>query len=131
CFFTLSVLMAAASDLARLLWNGMTPGDQIILPSTDLATLPPVIADAATIVTAATLWLLHWLPVQRLTAISSDEQHSALRKVYLYGMVLQAVAVSVTSIALFLYNLLRMALGSNPLAGTGESPVIAAGGPLL
>ena len=44
---------------------------------------------------------------------------------------METVAVTLTSVALFFYNLLRYILGSNPLTGTGESLLTAAGGPLL
>jgi hypothetical protein len=127
---TLSILMFFASDLGRQLWRALTGAESsYVFGGSGAAN--SIASDAAWIVVSFASWLPHWLAVQRLTGASEDEQHSVLRKVYLYLMVFQTLAVTVTSIAIFLNSVLRLILGTNPLGNSGDSLLTQAGGPLI
>lgn len=127
---TLSVLMFTASDLAWRFWRALTEAEssQVLVGS---GATDPIATDSAWIVISAAFWLAHWLVVQRLTRESDAEQHSVLRKVYLYLLVFQTLAVTMTSIAALLNNALRLILGTNPLGDSGDSLLTQAGGPLV
>lgn len=129
-FAALSALMLAAARLTRYIWRAITAGHD--LGFTGDAWVPaPVAGDIGWLVAGVAVWLAHWLAAQRLVMVSEDEQHAVLRKVYLYAVIFQTVAVALTSLAFFLYNLLRRVIGSDPLAGSGDSLLSAAGVPLL
>lgn len=129
-FGALSFAMSGIAGLARYVWDVITAGG-----TTAIVETPGLPSEFATntgwIIAGLAFWLLHWLPVQRMTAVSDDEQHAVLRKVYLYGIIFETVAITLTSLALFLYNLLRYLLGTNPVAESGQSLLTAAGQPLL
>ncbi|MEI7554495.1 DUF5671 domain-containing protein [Candidatus Chlorohelix sp.] len=76
-------------------------------------------------------WLWHWWQMQRLNATSEKEQHSLLRKFYLYTMLLQTIIVTVTAVALFMYNLMRLALGSEVMKNSSESLLTQVGNPVV
>jgi hypothetical protein len=82
------------------------------------------------VLVAGALWLAHWLWAQRLTLAPLHEQGSWLRRLYLYGLVLQTVSVTLFCIIDFLHSLLRLFIGTDPLAGTGK-PVLTGAGDLL
>lgn len=131
-YATLSVTMWATAQLTRHLWELLTTQSTAVL--SDNFTVPQRLAsDVGWLLTGAALWTWHWLFVQRELAHAADEQHSALRKVYLYGVILQTVAVTLTNLALFGYKALQLLLGGNTRAGIGadQSLLTAAGGPLL
>jgi hypothetical protein len=131
-YATLSVTMWATAQLARHVWELLTTQSTAVL--SDNFTVPQRFAsDAGWLLAGAALWSWHWLFVQREVTHAADEQQSALRKVYLYGVILQTVAVTLTNLALFGYKLLQLLLGGNTRAGIGadQSLLTAAGGPLL
>jgi hypothetical protein len=129
-FGALSFAMSGIAGLARYVWELITTGGAMgIVENTGLPW--EFTTNTGWIIAGLGFWLVHWLPVQRLTAVSADEQHAVLRKVYLYGIIFETVAVTLTSVALFLYNLLRYLLGTNPLADSGKSLLTAAAEPLL
>jgi hypothetical protein len=129
-FVALSELMFALSALARYLWQSATGGGQGAVIGG--AGVPePVASNMAWIIAAGVGWVGHWWMAQRAVALSAGEQRALLRQVYLFAMIFQTVAVTLTSAGLFIYNLLRYLLGSDPVAGSGESLLSAAGGPLL
>lgn len=129
-YAAVSVLLFVLANLARYIWQTATTVQQPPLVSGSL--LPVSMAnDIATIIVSAGFWLWHWFPVQRLVAASADEQRSVLRKVFLYGIVLQTVATTIASLGFLLYDTLRLIAGSNPLAGTGTSILTAIGEPLM
>lgn len=129
-YATLSALMLFTADLGRRLWEDVTrgQGSQAI---TGAGAANPIASDVAWIMVGASFWLAHWLVIQRLMRWSEDEQRSVLRKVYLYLMVFQTLTVTVTSLAIFLNNVLRLILGTNPLGASGDSLLTQAGGPLI
>jgi hypothetical protein len=128
-FVALSVCMYALADLARYVWDTTLWSEQLMAWP---GWIPwPVANDAGWIVAGIVVWLAHWLPVQRLTAVSADEQRSALRKVYLYAVIFQTMAVTLGGIALSIYNLLRLAIGTAPPGETSDMLVRAGGGALL
>ena len=129
-FGALSFAMSGIAGLARYVWELITAGGTTAIVET--TGLPSEFTtNTGWIIAGLAFWLLHWLPVQRMTAVSDDEQHAVLRKVYLYGIIFETVAITLTSLALFLYNLLRYLLGTNPVAESGQSLLTAAGQPLL
>jgi len=123
---TLSILMFYTADLGRRLWEASTRAG-----GSGAGAESPLVSDVAWIVVAAAFWLSHWLIVQRVTSVSEDEQRSVLRKVYLYFMVFQTLSVTVTSLAFFLNNVLRLILGMSPLGSSADSLLTQAGGPLM
>ena len=129
-FVALAIAMFQTSGLATDIWNFVT--DPTHPWSPDSQWVPPTVANAvAWILVAGAVWILHWTAIQRRTAVSDDEQHSPLRKVYLYGMTLLTVGVTLGGISFLLYDLLRFVWGTNPVEGSGQSILTAAGGPLM
>ena len=129
-YATVTALLFATSDLARYIWRTATSAQETVLVGGSI--IPASMAnDIATIIVSAGFWIWHWFPVQRLVATSIDEQHSVLRKVFLYGIVLQTVATTIASLGFLLYDTLRLIVGSNPLAGSGTSILTAIGDPLM
>lgn len=129
-YATVSALIFAISDLARYIWRTTTGPQETVLISGSYIS-PVVTDDIAMIIVSAGFWFWHWIPVQRLVASSIDEQHAVLRKVFLYGIVLQTVATTIASLGFLLYNTLRLIIGNNPIAGTGTSTLTAIGDPLM
>jgi hypothetical protein len=132
CFGTLSVGMWAGGEVARGLWRLLTVSSAQAVGGTSALTMNIAGAMSWLLVSVA-CWAAHWVPTQRLVAHSAEEQGSALRKVYLYGLIFQTVAVTLVNLALFLYKLLQLLLGGDTSAGitAGESLLTAAGIPLL
>lgn len=129
-FGALTTLMLATARLARYLWRAATAGRDLGFTG-DTWAPAPVAGDIGWIAAGVAVWLLHWLAAQRLVAVAEDEQHAVLRKVYLYAVIFQTVAVALTNLAFFLYNLVRRLIGSDPLSGSGDPLLTAAGVPLL
>jgi hypothetical protein len=130
CYGTLSALLFAMADLLRHLWELVTKAGSTQAVVGGGAT-GAISNDMAWIVVGGAFWLSHWLVVQRIVRESGDEQRSVLRKVYLYLMVFQTLAVTVTSLAFFFNSLLRLVLGTSPLGSSGDSLFTQAGGPLM
>jgi hypothetical protein len=122
-FVALSIFLAATTGVVRTLWDALTAGAASVGSgdgwARSLATQVPFI------LAGGALWLLHWLWAQRF-----EEQRSRLRRLYLYGMVLQSVSVTLFCIIDFVHSLLRLLIGTDPLEGTGK-PVITGAGDLL
>lgn len=130
CYVTLTVVLVQTATLARLLWEALTAGTPPW--ARDAQWVPAGVASPISwLVVAGTIWLLHWRAVQRETAAAAAELRSAVRKFYLYGMTLQTVVVTLVSASFFLNSLFRLLWGSDPVAGTGDSLLSAAGGPVL
>ena len=129
-YVALSVFVFAFANIGRYVWRIVTTAERPWLVDPNWVPLE-IAGSIAACLTAGTVWILHWLPTQRLVAQSQPEQHSILRRVYLYGMLLQVIAVTLTSTAMFLFNLLRFFWGTDPVAGTGDSLLTAAGGPVV
>jgi len=121
CWFQLADLAANVWALPTAPLNQFR-GDTQWLPE-------PLAGNAAAILVAGAIWVMRWWTVQRRVAADEDEQRSVLRKVYLYGMTLQTVAVTLATSATFLDNLFRAVWGTDPVAGTGDSLLTAAGRP--
>ncbi|HEX2910129.1 MAG TPA: DUF5671 domain-containing protein [Chloroflexia bacterium] len=123
-YIALTVLALNLASLADQTWQVITgrtisPGSSFI-PMWATAALAWIVASLA-------IWLWHWTWVQHQITISEDEQHSPLRKVYLYMVLIQMIIVTLTSAALFLYTLLRYTLGDNLAEQSGESLLTATG----
>lgn len=124
CYGTLSLLIYHSAELLYNVWLVVTG---TYLASVDTHWIPGPIADnLAWVLVALPAWLWHWLQTQRLTASSEDEQHSILRKLYLYLAITQTVAVTLVSLAFFLYHMLRFAMGSSFVNDAGGSLLTAA-----
>jgi hypothetical protein len=126
----LSGLLWGLSELARQLWRAITASDgtTILLG----AGLPARLQDALGFIVAGLLvWLPHWALAQHQLATEEAERRSVLRKVYLYALIGQTVGVTLTNLAFFGYSLLRMLIGTDPLGGSGDTLLTAAGLPLL
>lgn len=82
-------------------------------------------------------WLPMWLRLQQRVARDGDEQHSVLRKFYLYAAVFLGAAFSLFSLAAWLQSFLKILMGDPaPSAaalteGTGNSLVTAIIGALV
>lgn len=126
----LSALLWSLSELARQLWRGSTTsGDAGRLLGTGLS---QSLANAAGFAVAGlAVWLPHWFLAQRRLATDAGERRAVLRKVYLYALIGQTVAVTLTNLAIFGYTALRRLIGTDPLAGGGDTLLTAAGLPLL
>lgn len=131
-FGTLSVGMWAGGEVARGLWRLLTADATQTVGGTSVWAMNIAGAMAWSLIGIG-CWAAHWAPTQRLVAHSAEEQRSALRKVYLYGLIFQTVAVTLVNLALFLYKLLQLLLGGDTSAGiaAGDSLLTAAGLPLL
>lgn len=128
-FAGLSVTMFMLSDLARFVWRTIASEDRPWLVGGGW--VPEAVAvSVGAALAAGTVWLLHWTAVQRMTAESADERHSLLRKVYLYGAVLQTAAVALTTVTMFAYNVIRVWLGNDLFPAPGESLLSAVASPL-
>jgi hypothetical protein len=129
-YVALSVVLVQTANLAGDLWQLLTSPLRPSFVDSQWVPLPIAIA-LAWIVAAGGIWLWHWRTVQRLVATDTAEQRSTLRKVYLYGMTLQTVSVTLANAAFLLNSLFRLFWGTDPVAGTGETALTAAGRPLL
>jgi hypothetical protein len=129
-YVSLSVVLFQTVSLARFVWQTITGGAPAW--QFDEQWVPGQVAGSLNwIVVAGVVWLLHWWAVQRQTATDEAEQRSALRKVYLYGMTAQTVGFTLANLSFLLYDLFRVVWGTDPLAGTDESLLTAAGSPVL
>lgn len=128
-FWMLSTGLYSIANLARFVWERALAVEQI---SADTNWVPFAVANSVGwIIMGMGLWLLHWLPMQRLVAVSEEEQRSSLRKVYLYGIILETVSVTLTGAAVCVYNVLRYFIGTNPLAPSEDTLLTPAGSALL
>jgi hypothetical protein len=125
-FVALSALIFSIADLGRYIWRTAAEGTSDWIVSEGW--MPWQVANNVAIMgVALAAWLVHWRYVQRLTAGSREEQHSILRKVYLYGVLLQTVSVTLVSTVVFLYNLMRIFWGTSPLGDYSDSLLTGAG----
>lgn len=132
-YATLSLLFWSLTDVARLVWRGITASAATDLVAGDgLAVAVSTVAGLA--IVSVAIWLPHWTLAQRHFAAAApedSERRSVLRKVYLYAVIGQTVAVTLVNLAFFCYTALRKAIGTNPLSGSGDSLLTAAGLPLV
>lgn len=129
-YVALTVMMIQLVSLARYIWHFSTDPSHPWLM--DSQWIPPIVAGATGwILVWGAVWVLHWTAIQRHTAVAESEQRSPLRKVYLYGMTLQTVVFTLGNLAFFLYNLMRVLWGTDPVADTGQPLLTAAGDPVL
>ncbi len=129
-YVLLSALLIQAATLLGFVWKMLTGGDLPWAAGTTGVPVP-LASSIAWLITAGGLWAWHWWQVQRRVARDPDEQRSVLRKVYLYSVTLQTVAVTLANLAFFLNSLFRLVWGSDPRGGSGEPILAAAGGPIL
>jgi hypothetical protein len=119
-YLGLSAVMFALSDLIRFTWRTITADSRPWLVG-DGWVLLPVATSVGWLLAAGAVWLLQWTTAQRIAAGSTEERHSLLRKVYLYGVILQTAAVTLVMATGFVYNLVRMWLGNDQFPAEGES----------
>ena len=111
-FIGLLMLQLGAAHLIRLLWDAATPGAVATIASGNWL-VTGVAGRAASILTGLTLWYAAWTwsTARFWTDRGPDpERDSTLRKVYLYGVLLIAVAWTVWSLGQVLYVVLRSLL---------------------
>lgn len=129
CYVALSIVMAQIAALVRYVWEFAT--DPYHPWSPDTQWIPPAVASAlAWILVAGAVWFFHWTATQRHMLTWEEERHAPLRKVYLYGMTLQTVGVTLGNLTYLLITLMRSMWGTDPTADIGGSLLTLAGGPV-
>ncbi len=125
----LTGLLWALSELARQLWRAVSTPDGADILGQGVST--PLASALGFTVAGLVVWLPHWSLAQRLLSSEEDERRSVLRKVYLYALIGQTVGVTLVNLTIFGYTALRKLIGTDPLAGGGDTLLTAAGLPLL
>ncbi|MDE3088700.1 MAG: DUF3842 family protein [Chloroflexota bacterium] len=119
-FSTVGLTMFAFSVIQLLRWVLFQFGTRLAVGGSDTIT---VADEIARLLVGLSLWLVPWLQAQiSFKGPSAEERESALRKFYLYLVVLVAVLSTVTSATFILAEFLRVGLGL-PTGGDLRNPI--------
>lgn len=109
-FAAAGVTMTAIGAITLLQWLLGQFGSQTAV----INTTSPLPAELARLIVGVPLWLIFWRQAQALFTQSPDEEHSTLRKFYLYLIIFVAALTAVAAATGILAGILQTLLGLDP-----------------